>query len=200
MKRSLLAVAVLALFAAPTWAAPGFNPNAQLNKKECSPLAGNRPIIDVNEKVVNDADSGLAGNYWAFDTYTRHIQVWEQVDGNFCAVVDFNGAKFNAVAGQESPGETGILTGNEDGTFDGGYRAVINGSLLATPTWKVKGNVGTFDYQCDLNGNCPGYVSWIDQYFEPTFGFTYSWWGWAYKGAHNHLWINSSDGTNGDVL
>lgn len=44
----------------------------------------------MNEKVINDVDSGLAGNYWAVDTCTRHIQVWAQTDGYYCAVVDFN--------------------------------------------------------------------------------------------------------------
>jgi hypothetical protein len=197
---ALAATGVIGLMApVASIAAPLFNAHPQLVKGQCDNPHGT-PVVDVNQKVVNDVDSGNAGNYWAFDTYSRHIQVWKQVDGDFCAIINYSGAKFDAVAGQTSPGTTGVLAGNEDGPFDGGYRATIAGTLLTSPTWATRGNAGTFDYGCDLFGNCSGYVSWTDQYFAAGYVFNYEWWGWEYKGAHHHTWVNSSDGTFGDVM
>ncbi len=157
--------------------------------------------------MFNDIDSGDAGNYWAYDVLHRKIQVWKQSTGTYCALVSYHG-KFDAQALQRSPGDTGFLSGSEDGNFQGGYRGVITGTLRSDPTWKTKGNVGTFDYACDLalansdpehDYECPGYVSWMNQYFV-FYTFAYEWWGWIYKAPHDKIWINSSDGNQGDVL
>ena len=176
---TLLVSLVVAAPVAPAIAAPDFNSHKEVRKKQCDDPQG-KVVINVNQKIVNDADSGFNG-YWAFDAYDRHIQVWLQADGNYCALVSYHG-KFDAIAGQTSPGTTaGVLTGKEDGPFDGGYRALVSGTLKLSPTWDTRGNVGTFDYGCNLSGICPGYVSWTDQYFESAgFNFNYEWWGWEY--------------------
>jgi hypothetical protein len=180
-------------------AAPGhptLNWGATVNAGSCN--TGGAPVINVTEKIVGDVDSGLSG-YWAFDTYNRSIQVWDQHNGTYCAVVRYSG-KFDAVAGQTSPGDNAAsLTGNEDGTFEGGYIATITGTLLGTPLWRTRGNVGTFDYQCSLSGVCLNRVSWLDQYFNSVDDFSYGWWGWIYHGTHNS-WVNSSTGNAGDVF
>lgn len=172
----------------------------QVSKKQCDTTGS--PVIDVNQKIVNDVDSGEAGNYWAFDTFNRHMQVWQQTDNSFCALVKYDG-KFDAQAGQRSPGNTGVLTGSEDGNFDGGYRATITGTLKANPDLSTHGSIGTTDYQCDIAGNCPGYFDWTSKYFNTAstgFASTLTWWGWTYHAKGNHIWINSIDGNSGDVL
>ncbi|MBZ0280929.1 MAG: hypothetical protein K8L97_09315 [Anaerolineae bacterium] len=169
----------------------------QLNPTQCDYVGS--PVINVTYRVINDADSGEAGNYWAFDRLNRHLQVWLQQDESYCVLVQMEG-RFDAVAGQRSPGNTGFLTGSEDGSVEGGYRAIIHGALLSNPTWPTRGNLGTLDYQCDLSGNCPGAVSWPAQYFAAGYSFDYAWWGWIYRGEEDATWINSSDGNSGDVI
>lgn len=196
---SAIGIATLLLSTTAALAAPKLPWHQEVNRKQCDAVG--KVIVNVEQKVVNDVDSGQAGNYWAFDNYKRDIKVFATgTAGEYCALVSYKG-KFDAQAGQTSPGNTGVLTGNEDGHFDGGYRAIITGTLLADPTWAKKGSVGTFDYQCDLSANCPGYVSWIAQYFTAGYGFDYGWWGWQYNGHGKHgTWINSSGGNSGDVL
>ncbi len=182
-----------------TQASEKLNYQAQVSKRQCD-TTGN-PVINVTQDLSNDADSGEAGNYWGYDTFSRHIQVWKQADSSYCALVDYNG-KFVGVAGQKSPGNTGILTGSEKGTIHGGYRVAIQGTLKSNPSWKTNGNVGKFDYKCDLSGNCPGAVSWDAQYFNTgAVGYTFdmTWWGWTYTNGQ-HTWINSSDGNSGDII
>jgi hypothetical protein len=131
--------------------------------------------------------------------YSRHIQVWAtSVEDTYCAVVSYHG-RFDAQEGASSPGDTGVLDGDEDGNMHGGYRAIITGDLLETPLWRTNGNVGSFDYMCELSNNCPGAVNWVDQYFYAGWGFAYEWWGWTYNAGNHGIWINSSDGNSGDI-
>lgn len=182
-----------------TQAVPDLKPQKEVAKKACNTTGS--PVINVTQKIVNSIDSGEAGNYWAFDDYNRTIKVYKQLDNAYCALVDYQG-KFDSQAGQTSPGNTGPLTGNEDGTFKGGYRAIINGSLKEVPDLQLNGSIGTVDYNCDLSGNCPGAFSWPDKYFvtgATGYTFSYGWWGWEYN-YKNHIWVNSSDGNSGDIL
>src|SRR5258708_18419706 len=127
--------------------------------------AKTEPIINVRQKIINDVDSGTAGNYWAFDTIHRQIKVWPAGPGKYCATIRYEDSKFQAVAGQRSPGNGGVLTGKERGEFEGGYRGIITGSLLAQPKWRLHGNVGTTDYARKISCNFPGYVGWLGQKF-----------------------------------
>lgn len=189
---------LFASMVAPAFAAPKLNYGSEINAGKCDKVG--KPVVSVMQKVVNDVDSGIAGNYWAVDNVNRQIQVWTtSTAGQYCAEVSYQG-KFIGQAGQASPGNTSTLDGDENGTFDGGYRAEITGTLLASPIWSTRGSVGTTDYQCDLLGNCPGYVDWVAQYFGPTYGFSYDWWGWIYHGGNNGTWVNSVDGNSGDIV
>lgn len=204
----ILTLSALALFASVTLvnnsasiAASKANAAKEVNKKECD--AKGSPVINVTQKVVNSMDSGTAGNYWAYLTFNRHIQVWEESDGTFCALVDYDG-RFDAQEGQRSPGNTADLTGSEDGNFKGGYRATITGVMKAKPELATKGSVGTVDYKCNVvSKSCAGGYDWTKKYFEDGdvgFTFSYGWWGWTYHTAGNHTWVNSSEGNSGDVL
>src|SRR5258708_18676613 len=174
-----------------------FNPNNELSKNSCGTHLGN-PVIDVTQKVQNDADSGVAGNYWAFDYYSRSIKVWATPAANtYCAIVTYDG-NFYTVPGQVGPGNNPVgaqinTSTNQpvNGAFSGGRRALIVGTLLPPPLLPTHGSIGATNYQCDISGNCPGAFSWPDKYF--TTGYTYNddWWGWQYLAGSHGTWINA---------
>ncbi|PIR80172.1 MAG: hypothetical protein COU25_01390 [Candidatus Levybacteria bacterium CG10_big_fil_rev_8_21_14_0_10_35_13] len=196
---SVAGTLILAAFAVSVYAAPNtLNWGTEVNPGMCDKVG--KPVVNVNQKVINDADSGLGG-YWAFDNYTRHIQLWSSsAEGEYCAEVSYTG-QFDAQAGKTSPGEGGLFDGDEDGTMQGGYRATITGDLLAEPTWKTRGNVGSFDYDCNLTGVCgPERVDWVAQYFNGVYDFEFDWWGWIYHAGNHGTWVNSVDGNAGDIL
>lgn len=158
------------------------------------------PIVNITEGILNDADSGIAGNYWGLDAFNRTIQVWKTGDKSYCALVRYTG-RFAAIAGQISPGGSRVLTGKENGVVTGGYKAIItDATLLTTPSWKTNGNVGTVDYRCDADGNCPGAVNWLDQYFASGYSFDQPWWGWIYRAGGNKVWVNAITGNQGDII
>jgi hypothetical protein len=177
---------------------PTLNWGSQVNAGVCE--TDGPPVINVNFTILNTVDSGEAGNYWAYDTINRSVQVWQQTNGSFCAEIRDKG-KFDSQLNQESPGDTGLLSGDEDGTFQGGYVLNVTSTLLDWPTQATRGNIGVFDYNCDLSGTCPGYENWLSWYFSSYTGsdYSYMWWGWVYHNRSN-TWVNSSDGNAGDVI
>lgn len=195
---SIISVLMLVSNSSPALADEGgFNSGKELNKSACIGAVGN-PVINVEQKVKNDADSGVAGNYWALDRYERQIKVYKTTTANqYCALVGYEG-KFVTFAGL-SPQNTGTVGAGIKGEMKGGYRGIITGSLKASPSWATKGSVGTFDYACDILGNCPGRVSWLAQYFDAGYGFDQPWWGWGYKTGRNGSWINAGTGNSGDI-
>jgi subtilase family serine protease len=130
---------------------------SQLSASACG---GGKLVINVTQKVVNDADSGVAGNAWAFDSYNRQIQVWQTAPGTFCATVNYEG-QFVTIAGP-SPQDTGT----------------VSGTLVAAPAYKTRGSVGTFDHGCSVDFVCPGYVSWVSTCFSGASSGDLDWWGW----------------------
>ncbi len=195
------AVVGLTLFAGSAFAKADnvkLNFGSVLNASTCN--EGGAPVVNVTQQIINDADSGEAGNYWAMDTFTRTIQVWDQGGNTYCAIVRYTGS-FQAIAGEIGPGGTGKLTGTETGSIEGGYQATITGrTLLATPGWPTQGSVGTTDYKCDSSGNCEGAVIWMNQYFNSGYTFAQPWWGWIYRGGTNGTWVNASTGNSGNIL
>ncbi|MCL4477034.1 MAG: hypothetical protein M1508_12545 [Nitrospirae bacterium] len=113
------------------------------------------------------------------DDYNKHIQVWQVDTDTFCAVVRYQGS-FVTDDGP-SPGNTDTIAAGITGTFEGGYRAIITGTLNPSPTYRTKGNIGTFDYGCDVDtdpgdySSCTGIFRWVGTYFAPGY-FTYDWW------------------------
>jgi hypothetical protein len=185
-------------------------------------------LINVTEIVSNDGDSGQAGNYWGLDAFTRTFSVWNTGPDAYCAVVLYKGT-FAAQALQKSPGTTvtppagGILSGEEVGTMQGGYEALITGALsVSDPTnWPLVGKINggkVVNYQCviaTLTENCPGYVDWTAKYFDTAnaqvkFSFAQPAWGWTYIGKDKKgspdagksagTWINALTGNSGDIL
>ncbi|HVZ58546.1 MAG TPA: hypothetical protein VG935_02235 [Patescibacteria group bacterium] len=171
-------------------------PHQEVNKKACE--AKGAPMIDVVEHIKNDSDSGQAGNYWAFDNFTREIKVWNLGGSNYCANVIDNGTS-TTVQNQTGPGGAGTISGNFKADMSGGYRTT-QFSATYSPTWKTHGNVGVVDYQCTISGYCPRRVDWQNQYFTNLSGFDYAWWGWTYKAGKHGTWTNSITGNSGNIL
>jgi hypothetical protein len=205
---TILALLVLPLSVRPVLAAPGGPPHlnwgSELNAGECPQ---GKLVINVTQRVINTMDSGVV-NWWAYSDYHRQIQVWQTSPTDFCALVRYQGA-FTTTGGP-SPNDTDLsVAPGLHGTFEGGYRATITGSLLSAPLWPSWGRVGVTDYACTWTDDgdevfeygedsCPGYIDWTTQYFSaPT--FAYDWWGWVYHGGNNGTWVNSSDGNEGDI-
>lgn len=68
----------------------GYNPDNNLSKSACGSHLG-KPVVDnVTVKVQNDADSGVTGNYWAFDYYTKTINAWQTAGNTYCVIVAYN--------------------------------------------------------------------------------------------------------------
>jgi len=178
----------------------------QLTREMCH--ATGDPIINIEENIVNDVDSGQAGNNWAFDTIDRHIQVWNVGLNNYCGIIKDN-AFFKGVAGETSPGQTVLnatsMTGDEHGKFEGGYRTTIfSGTLYVADqtNWPLKGKVKPkpVDYGCNIQGTCPGYINWTTKYFTNISGYDLAWWGWIYHGGDSGTWVNAITGNAGDIL
>jgi hypothetical protein len=171
----------------------------QLSASRCAGKTGG-PVINVNEKVVNDADSGFAG-YWAMDNFVRHIQVWEigKGSGKYCALATYEG-KADAFAGANGPAGSGTIGSGVSAVMKGGYRStVFTGTLRSTPIWKTKGSVDTVDYGCNHAGVCSNAVDWTTIYFSSTAGFDLEWWGWLYDAGAHGSWLNSSEGSFGNI-
>ena len=111
------------------------NWGGQLNAGASSCPAGTL-VINVIQKVTGDADSGVAGNAWAFDDYVRRIQVIQTASGSFCATVSYQGS-FTTNAGP-SPQNTGTVAAGVVGTFEGGYVATFTGTLISSPASRTR--------------------------------------------------------------
>lgn len=165
----------------------------QLDKSRCG--AGEL-IVDVEHGVLNDHDSGVAGNSWALDAYEREIRVWQTGVNTFCAIVRYDG-EFVTLAGA-SPGGSSTVAAGVEGDLEGGYRTTEFTATFA-PTRPTDGDLGTFDYGCDVSPSCPGRVSWFGFYFTNISGLDLAWWGWSYDAGDNGFWVNSIDGNSGDI-
>jgi hypothetical protein len=201
MRRALVSIVLAActmlVGTSAVSASTGFHPEAELTRSACPNVVGTA-VINVAELVTNDSDSGVAGNNWALDRYVRQISVYKtSTAGTYCAVVTYGGG-FVTFAGA-SPQNTGTVSAGIPGLMYGGRRATIVGSLNAHPSLPTHGFIGTYDYRCDITGTCPGFVSWTSLYFNSVSTYSDDWWGWKYITVANGSWVNSLDGSTGDI-
>jgi len=155
--RGLLTAAVVALLA-PV-AASGGTP---MKNQGCG--AG-KLVLSVRYHVANDIDTGVRGNNWAFDSYTRTVRVWRKAAGRFCSASTYEG-QFATIAGTSPGGKTTIPAGIR-GTFKGQSTTTFRGGLKANTT-PTRGDLGTKDFQCtsaDQKGSCAGTYDWLSSYF-----------------------------------
>ena len=129
------------------------------------------PVLNVRYHVLDDVDTGLRGNNWAFDSYDRSVRVWQKSNGRYCASSTYSG-RFTTVAGA-SPGGTTTLPAGIRGTFKGQSTTAFRGT--ARPAAKTAhGSLGTKDFQCtsaDRRGACVGTFDWLNAYFTSDDGF-----------------------------
>lgn len=206
MKQSLLVAATAGLVAALLLPAaalaapppPGHNWGSYVNASSC---AGGTPVLNITFGVTNDSDSGLAGDWWALDSYQKLVQVWQESDGSYCAVVHYAGT-FTTLAGQESPGESvAQLPGGFTGTMVGGYTATFPYTMNPDPGYPTSGYLGSFNLEGGTGGNGAAF-DWLSTYFEVTdnfASFAQPTWGWVYQGGRCGTWYNTYLGTNGDI-
>lgn len=170
---------------------------AKVNPDQCADKVGG-PVLNVTFKVTNDVDSGFGG-YWAYDNNNKQVMVWKtSIPDQYCAIVRYEG-QFSAVKGKTSPSGNGVIGSDFQGTFQGGYIGTITGKF-EPGNKRVTGNLGTKAYGCDIENptsSCK-YFSWVKEYF-PTGKFSYGWWGWIYQGGSHGVWVNSQDGSTGDL-
>ncbi len=62
---------------------------------------GSKLVLNITYNVTTDEDSGFVG-CWALDTYTKHVQTWEETNGNFYVVTRYDGT-FSTFAEALSP-------------------------------------------------------------------------------------------------
>jgi hypothetical protein len=119
-------------------------------------------VLNVHYRVLNDVDTGVRGNNWAFDSYTRTVAAWRKSTGHYCAASTYIGT-FTTIAGA-SPGGTTTIPAGIRGTFNGRSVTTFTGVQKATAV----GSLGTKDFQCtsaDTKGQCAGTYDWLSAYF-----------------------------------
>jgi len=172
------------------------NANAASNN---APQCGSgKQIVNVTYGLYNDYDSGFAGNAWANDTISRHLQIFDGGSGTFCATVNDTGS-FVTFAGPSPSGSATVAAGNK-GVINGGYTTtVFTGTLNPSPAYSTHGNLGSFDLQCTDAYNCSGVHPTYSSYINITSGDGLASWGWTYHTAQNGNWVNASAGSTGDI-
>jgi hypothetical protein len=158
---------------------------------------GSTLVVDVTFDLVNDADSGFAGNEWANDSIHRKLQIWNTGDDTYCAVATDTGS-FVTVGGPSPSGNASVPDG-VTGTIHGGYVATFTGTPLASPAYASSGDLGTFDLQCTTAYDCPGDHPSYASYFDVGNDNGLVSWGWIYRTAQNGVWVNQASGSSGDI-
>lgn len=190
---------LLALSIVTAHALPAFEPRPELDGgRQC---AGGVIVVNISQRVQNDADSAVTRPVWAFDDFTRYIKVYRMPSGtDFCATVEYKNGTFVTTAGASPQGTDPSIAAGIAGAMYGGYRATFSAAgLNPAPPYKTSGFIGTFDYMCDVDPNCPGYVDWVEVYFPGYGNFDQPWWGWRYTSNDNgSSWINACAGPDPD--
>ena len=197
-KLAFLCAALLATAVTAATALGGVHNPPASNPTQCAQGA---LIVSVNYTLINDFDSGVAGNAWANDTINRHLQIRQDggsTSTSYCATVDDTGS-FVTFAGP-SPNNTGTVSAGINGRINGGYTTTdFTGTVNPHPAYATHGNLGTFDLQCTDAYTCPGAHPSYLSYFTTTSGDNLANWSWGYHTAHNGDWINADTGNSGDI-
>lgn len=182
-------------------------PDLSKNNNYCA-THGGVYLFTAIQQVRNDDDSGVAGNYWAKDQYARTFYVYYMSGDNYCAAVSYSGT-FRTVSGA-SPDNTGIVKADVDGFMNGGRIATFTAHISPDVFKLVSAgfaNLGTVDYKCNGNGNCPGRYNWYDKFFKDVSNYNDQSWGWKYQVSlpklmkcSSSLWYNTASGNSGDIV
>ena len=181
------------------------NWGSQLNPSDCPDDQNYRYLeVNVTGQVSNDADQVpniVPAMFWARLEYNRHIQVWKVGIVNppgtgerYCVLVHYQGS-WTTIPGP-TPGDPNNLslqlTAGVEGTFQGGYRAVVVGMLNESGSVKLRGRAPSVDRGWSgLPFASPAPDDWIDRFFMPGASVTPVWWGWIYHGGPNSTFVNA---------
>ena len=147
--------------------------------------------LNVHYRVLNDVDTGVQGNDWAFDNYQRVLRVVRKGPGRWCAGSTYTGT-FTSIAGASPGGRTTIPAGIR-GTFNGASVTTFRAAF--TPHGgQVRGDLGTKDFQCtsdDIKGQCAGTFDWLSTYFTSTNNFA------SFKYARYEFTYHANEGGRG---
>jgi hypothetical protein len=141
-------------------------------------------VLDVHYRVLNDVDTGVQGNNWAFDNYARAVKVWRKAAGRYCAASTYSGT-FTTITGA-SPGGTTTIPAGIRGTLRGSSTTTFKGAF-APGDQPRRGDLGTKNFACtsdDDKGDCSGTFDWLSAYFTSTDAFKsfkYVRYAFAYK-------------------
>jgi len=199
MKATLaIMTGLLMMLAGQAWAGPAGD---AVGTSPANPgLCGGNPgslLVNVVQQVSGDLDAGAANNTWASDAYSRSLQVWQAGPNTYCVDVRYLGS-FSTLSGQ-SPQGTSAISAGIAGTFKGGYRGTVIGTLNSGPSKATRGSIGQIDYGCASGGTCSNRVSWLTYYFSPGYALSYDFWGWVYEAGANGSWVHASSGNKGDI-
>jgi hypothetical protein len=142
-------------------------------------------VLSVSYRVVNDVDTGVRGNNWAFDTYNRTVRVWRRAPGRFCSASTYDG-EFSSIAGP-SPGGKWQLPAGIRGTFKGSSVTTFRGGFTPGGA-QIRGFLGSKDFACssaDPKGQCGGTWDWLGVYFTSVSRFKYLRYTFAYHATEN---------------
>ena len=128
---------------------------------------GGKPVVAISYGVQNDVDTGIRGNDWAYDTYTRSVRVWRRSPRNFCAVSTYDGS-FASIAGA-SPGGKWQLPGGVRGGFTGVAVTTFRGRFRPNAS-PVRGFLGA-----------KGAWEWSNDYFSGIAAFRYMRYTFRYR-------------------
>ena len=150
-----------------------------------APACGGKLVLSVSYGVLNDVDTGVKGNNWAFDTYTRKVRVWRKKTGRYCATSQYDG-EFTSIAGW-SPGGKWQLPAGIRGDFKGSSATTFRGTFAPRGA-PVRGFLGTKDFACssaDTKGRCSGTWDWLRVYFTGISAFRYTRYQFRYHATEN---------------
>lgn len=163
-------------------------------------------VLGISYHVVNDVDTGVSGNNWAFDTYHRTVRVWRKAPGRFCSASTYDG-EFASLEGMSPGGRTQLPAGIR-GTFKGSSVTAFRARVAAAGAAAVRGFVGTKDFMCtsaDLKGQCSGTWDWLRAYFTGIAGFRYMRYAFTYhatengKGTWSDMLVGGKVRSTGDI-
>jgi len=179
----------------PSLALPQFEVSQQITQIKCHAI-GEKEIVSVAENILNDNDSGITGNTWALDNYTKEIFIWQHQDGSFCATMVYHG-QFTTLEGKSPLGNSTISNGI-NGTFKGTLITTIFNATFS-PKMSTNGTIGTFDYKCSGNVACTK-PNLIDQFFTNSLGLDISRYVFLYHTGTHGIFQESSNGHSGDIM
>ncbi len=151
-------------------------------KGDTGPSGSNSPLV-FGPYDSGSPDSGICGNDWATDTFTRTYVVSPQPDGSFLVSQLYRGT-FVTLAGA-SPNDCAVT-----------IPAGITGQMYGGFAYKIP-----FPADFDLTATCPPGCTgtqFVAAFFATTFPASYAW-QFHYTTAANGSWNNTDHGNTGNI-